>query len=304
MSSVPSLREFESASRALSRRTIVALTALDCAVYLDCTLRWENGFGFLRTAWLLPSVAVLLVSLLLNLLFVERRLPGWFQGVVAFVGLSFAFLLASSGNPFFDWRTLPFLPHVFYDKDALFLRLVGDGGYLTALLGALPHAVLGRSARLAARQPAPWTEERWLGALGLSGLVVSVVGHLNAVAIHAVVARPDNPDYSMLIDPRDPSPQTLQALALGRGAFWGAVALVGLALLVIAVGLTVRRVRWLERVRKGEVPGFRVVERSEYASLSLAKFWPLPKRALKKVLVRVEHGADGELLRPIAFIAK
>jgi hypothetical protein len=294
----------DTSTRTWRAGAVLALTSIDVALYLDCTLRWENGFGFVRSAWLLPSLAVLVGSVLLNLLFIGRRFPGWFQGVVAFVGLSFAFLLASSGNPFFDWRTLPFAVNLMANQPSLSSSLLGDGGFQVALLGALAHTLLGRSARSAACRPAPWDGERWLAALSLALLVLSVVGNVEAVTMYVVEGRPDHPSYGTSVDPRDPSPQTLQALALVRGAFWGAVALVGLALLVIAVGLTVRRVRWLERVRKGEVPAFRVVERSEYASLSLAKFWPLPKRALKKVLVRVEHGADGELLRPIAFVAK
>ena len=90
----------------------------------------------------------------------------------------------------------------------------------------------------------------------------------------------------------------LQALSIVRGVFWGAGALGGSVLLLDALRSTRRRELWLERVRRGEVDGDRVVELGDYSKLSLARYSPGPKSAFRHVLTTIEDGKE----IPIEFV--
>jgi hypothetical protein len=108
------------------------------------------------------------VALLLNVLLVKRGAPGGLQGVLAFVGLSCAFFIASSGSPYYVWREVPFMFHVLSTTDSLIERLVLEGGFAGALAGAFGHWLLGRSSASAIRRPASWGHERWAFALSMT----------------------------------------------------------------------------------------------------------------------------------------
>src|SRR6185369_12463459 len=90
-------------------QTLAVLSLLDLALYFDQAVRWEHGLGFLaRPAWQSWSASCV-GGWLLCVAWLSWSGSGSFRhGALAFIAGSYGFFIASSGNPAYDWKSLPF----------------------------------------------------------------------------------------------------------------------------------------------------------------------------------------------------
>ncbi len=177
-------------------RTLRALLAVDATLLLDTSLRWELGVSFLRPAWLGAMLGSLLVLSLANRL-VESKL---LQSLLTFPLWCWAFILASTGNPHFDWRSVPVVD---FFRTSWLDYWLGDGGLLTAGIAAVAHACL--APRWLPRPSRPAADDRWARRALAALLVTACAAFLPVVEIIAPVPGPVAPSYTVRIDPRDPS---------------------------------------------------------------------------------------------------
>lgn len=189
--------------------SLLALLLVDASLYLDATLRWENGFGFARPAWLATTVTFLGSVALTNSLLLRFRAPGWVHAFAGFVAMTVGFVLASTGNPFFDWRSYPLL-HRFMIQNGLDSYWMFEGGKETALVALVAHGIWGPWGRAVA----PVTRLSKLLRSGVALIVVSFVGLIPPVRIYIPRQLPEG--YSQYVDPRS-SPDEVAAL---RRAWW------------------------------------------------------------------------------------
>jgi hypothetical protein len=216
--------------------TVLTLTLIDVAIYLDYTLRWESGFGFVRSAWLLPSLSFLALCSLSNLALCRRAAHALFHAVLAVVILTVAFHWSKSGIPFAEWSAPPRAQGpAFFGRDPA-SRFFLEGGGVVVLLGALAHGLLGQGLRSSlARRTTGST--LWLLSLGLSLSVLFFVGRFNAFEFTVWDPQAD------VIDPRGPTPEARETAAQVRAVFWSSGAVVGGALTLLAGARLARRSR-------------------------------------------------------------
>jgi len=157
--------------------TFGALLLFDLTFYFDWALRWEHGFGFLRRGEWQASTAAFFAVWLLCVAWLVREGAGFVRhfGLTLFV-FSIGCFVAGSGNPVHDWKGDPaYYPQNFLQYDRNFMIYATEAGLELAVVAAAAHGILGRSLAKHLRFPAPWSAERWLGAVGAAFLLLGSV---------------------------------------------------------------------------------------------------------------------------------
>ena len=262
----------------MRRWTFGALALFDVTLYFDWALRWEHGFGFLwRSEWQIWTVTCVGVWLL-SVAWLVREGAGFVRHFgLTFFAFSYGFFIASSGNPGYDWKDLPSYAGLYRSSNVG--NYADDGGFHLAILAALAHGSVGRSLAKHHRWPAPWSWERWLGAVGLAFLCLGAGLDLRLIADARV------------------QQATIPFMMLRTGLRIAALVIGGL-LTAASIALFARRVLWLRRARAGEAEGYRIEDAPLEGRRALATLWPLPRKWFGKVLVQVDvRGA-----RPVALV--
>ncbi len=211
---------------ATQSRRLRALLAIDAALLLDTSLRWELGVSFVRPAWLGAVLGSLLVLSLVSRL-VESKL---LLALLTFPLWCGAFILASTGNPHFDWRSVPVVD---FFRTSWLDYWLGGGGFLTAGIAAAAHACL--APRWLPRPSQPAADDFWARRALAALLVTACVAFLPVVEITAPVSGPGDPPYTVRLDPRDPSGTLRSPFEWVRRGTWAVLVIGG------AVGLRRRR---------------------------------------------------------------
>lgn len=212
-------------SKPSARPWLAGLLFVDVCLYLDTTLRWENGFGFARSSWLVTTLEFVAGVAVCNSLLLRWRVPFWLHAAFGLAALTLGFVLASTGNQYFNWHSTPTFTQ-FLVKDGLDIYWIFQGGLSTASSGAIAHGLLGRAWRQTLQVKPPRTRAQAFFAVGLSLVVMSFVRFVPPVTLLADRAMPDG-SYRLL-DPRS-NPEGVATL---RSACW--LALFTLGLLSIA----------------------------------------------------------------------
>jgi hypothetical protein len=191
--------------------------ALDLALYVDTALRWEIGVTFLRVAWLQTALIFTLTSWLVRRFFARFLVVDFVQAILIFPLWCWAFYLASSGNPYFNWRTLPVAD---FFRVSLLDSWLFDGGFLTAGIAAVASAALAPGWRHSTPQGKPRSAASWLRGLGLSMVIVAGVAFMPTVSLPSTA-------YVAGRDPRDPTGDKEKWLQRARVVAWSLIALAG-----------------------------------------------------------------------------
>jgi hypothetical protein len=191
--------------------------ALDLALYVDTALRWELGVTFVRVAWLQTAAIVMLISWLIRGFFARFLVVNFAQAILIFPLWCWAFYLASTGNPYFDWRALPVAD---FFRVSLLDAWLFDGGFLTAAIAAAASAALAPSLRHSTPRGTPRSAANWLRGLGLSMIIAASVAFLPTVELPAA-------SYIAGRDPRDATGNKAKWSQSGRAIVWSLVALAG-----------------------------------------------------------------------------
>ena len=258
--------------------TFAALALFDVTLYFDWALRWERGFGFLwRSEWQIWTVTCV-GAWLLCVAWLVREGAGFVRHFgLTFLAFSYGCFVASSGNPGYEWKDLPFYDGLY--RSSNIGHYARDGGLDFAILAALAHGLLGRSLAKHHRWPAPWSWERWVGAVGVAYLWLGIV--LDERLIYG------------------PSVQRATAtLMIFRTGLRIAALVIGGLLTAASIALFVRRALWLRRARAGNVEGYRIEDAPLEGRRALATLWPLPRKWFGKVLVQI----DARGARPVALV--
>jgi hypothetical protein len=262
----------------LRRWTFAALALFDLTLYFDWALRWERGFGFLwRGEWQIWTVTCV-GAWLLCVAWLVRESAGFVRHFgLTFLAFSYGCFVASSGNPVYEWKDLPFYAGLY--RNSNIGHYASDGGSALAFLAALAHGTLGRSLAKHLRWPAPWSWERWLGAVGVAYLCLG--SGLEERLIYGASVQ-----------------QATAALITLRIGLRIAALVIGGLLAAASIVLFVQRVLWLRRARAGSEAGFRIEDAPAEGRRALAALWPLPRKWFGQVLVQV----DGGVARPLALV--
>jgi hypothetical protein len=211
------------ARRDLQKRMLRAVLLLDAGLYLDAAVRWELGCGFLvRPRWLVATMAMAVVFWLFNRFLVNFLVVDIVQALLTFPLWCWAFIIASTGNPYIDWRTLPVVD---FFRISLLDNWLGDGGFLMAILAGLAHGALAPSWRTSTRSGQPRSEASWCRGLGLALVIASTVALIPPVELAASF-------YTGHVDPRDPLGTRLAVVQVMRAVSWLVVCAAGIAQLV------------------------------------------------------------------------
>jgi hypothetical protein len=166
------------------------------------------------------TLAVVLPFALLNRFFESKLL----HGVLAFPLWCWAFMMAGTGNPHFDWHRVPVVD--FFRTSWLDYWLT-DGGFWTAGIAATAHAVLA-PRWLPRSSPVTGLPARWAWSVVSAALVAACVALLPVVDMSAAVPSPGDPPYVVRIDPRDPSGVAGPRLVWLRRGAWALLVMGGL----------------------------------------------------------------------------
>jgi hypothetical protein len=168
-----------------------------------------------RASWLGVALLVGLVFSLLDRVVSSKLL----QALLTFPVWCWAFMMASTGNPYFDWHSVPIVD--FFRTSWLDNWLEG-GGFATAAIASAAHVALATHwlPRPTFAHTAPAESRRFARAL----LVAACVVLLPVVEQRAPVTSPSNPPYVVRVDPRDPSGVARTRVQWLRGGAWALVA--------------------------------------------------------------------------------
>ena len=195
----------------LQARMLRAVLLLDAGLYLDAAVRWELGFGFvLRPPWLLAALLMAVTFWLFNRFLVGFLVLDVVQALLTFPLWCWAFIIAGTGNPYIDWRTLPVAD---FFRISLLDNWLRDGGFLMAGLAAIAHGALAPGWRSSTPRGQARSEVSWLRGLGLALIVTSGVALIRPVELAASL-------YVGNVDPRDPFGSKLVPLEVLRKAVW------------------------------------------------------------------------------------
>ena len=207
--------QLDDARRLTQARMLRWALLLDAGVYMDATLRWELGLGFVRLSWLGAASAMALVFWLFNRFFVRYAVMDLLRAPLTFLLWCWVFFVASTGNPYFDWWSLP---TVDFFKVSLLDNWAEDGGFLTAGIAAAAHGVLAPSWRNAGRSRHDRTETRLRRGRGLALMIAASVALVPPVILRARIPGASHAPFFM--DPRDPTQTrfiTVEYLRYGLG---------------------------------------------------------------------------------------
>jgi hypothetical protein len=203
----------------MQARMLWAVLLLDAALYLDAAARWELGFGFVvRPSWLAAALVMALAFWLFNRLLIGVLVVDVVQALLTFPLWCWAFIVAGTGNPYFDWRTLPVVD---FFRISLLDNWLRDGGFLMAGIAAVAHGALAPGWRSSTRGGQARSEVSWLRGLGLALIVASSVALIRPVELAASM-------YAGNADPRDPRGSKLGPLEVMRAVLWLAVCAAGI----------------------------------------------------------------------------
>jgi hypothetical protein len=196
--------------RRLRARMLRTVLLLDAGLYLDAALRWELGLGFVRAPWLVAALAMAVTFWLFDRFMVGFLVVDVVQGVLTFPLWCWAFIIAGTGNPYIDWRTLPVVD---FFKISLLDNWLRDGGFLMAGIAAVAHGVLAPRWRDSTPRGHVRSEASWLRGLGLALIVASSVALIPPVELAASL-------YVGKTDPRDLLGTKRLPLEATRKAIW------------------------------------------------------------------------------------
>ena len=222
----------DGARRDLQTRMLRAVLLLDAGLYLDAAVRWELGCGFVvRPPWLVATMAMAVVFWLFNRFLVSFLVVDIVQALLTFPLWCWAFIIAGTGNPYIDWRTLPVVD---FFRISLLDNWLRDGGFLMAILAGLAHGALAPGWRSSTRGGRARSEVSWRRGLGLALIIASSVALIPPVELAASF-------YTGHVDPRDPLGTRLGLLEMMRGLIWLLVCVAGMGQLVKSWRLRVGR---------------------------------------------------------------